>query len=444
MKLVSVHKLFYILIILMLGLDTVQAQVWTLHQCIESAQENNMSLQIGKNNIAISEFRHKESKANLLPKVIANVDYKYFTNLPYQLMPLSTFNPAAQEGQFREAQFGVPHNINANLQFSMILYNPQVYGSIKTTKVATELAELQFRKSEEQIYFEISNLYYNAQILHHQMIFIDSNLVNAERLLINMQLLKEQLLAKGTDVGKVELQVAQLTTQKEIVLSKYDQVLNALKFTIGIPIEQNLQIEPEIMFPKSIEYKMSITLDMQIVKTQNNLLAGEISTLNKSRFLPSLNLIGSYGATGFGYDKQPNSFLNFYPIGFAGIQLSFPLFNGTVTNQKINQKKIEVQNNELQFGLITDQSNMQTENAKSQIKVAHYSIETTKEQIKLANEIYQQTILQQKQGLANLTDVILADNTLREAQQSYLSSVIDYLKADLELKKVTGNLSIKN
>jgi hypothetical protein len=29
---------------------------------------------------------------------------------------LSTFNPTAPEGQFKEAQFGVPHNINANLQ----------------------------------------------------------------------------------------------------------------------------------------------------------------------------------------------------------------------------------------------------------------------------------------------------------------------------------------
>jgi outer membrane protein TolC len=59
----------------------------------------------------------------------------------------------------------------------------------------------------------------------------------------------------------------------------------------------------------------------------------------------------------------------------------------------------------------------------------------------LAQTIYEQTILQQKQGTASLTDVLLADNALREAQQTYLSAVIDYLKADLELKKLTGNIS---
>ncbi len=438
--LVNIHK-HTLLLFLIIGVHTVKAQVWAMQQCIDTAQVHNKNLQMSRNNIAIGEQREKEAKANLIPKVTANADYKYFTNLPYQLMPLSTFNPTAPEGQFKEAQFGVPHNINANLQLSMPLYNPQVYGAIQTTKIASELTKLQYQKTEEQIYFEISNLYYNAQILHHQLAFIDSNLINAEKLLKNMQLLNEQLLAKGTDVSKVKLQLSQLTTQKETIKSKYEQVLNALKFAMGISIEQNLQIEPNIQYHNTNEYTPASTLDIRIIKTQNRLLSSELSTLNKSRFLPSLNLIGMYGTTGFGYDKKPNDFLKFYPIGFAGIQLSYPLFNGTVTQRKINQKRFEILNSEIQFELNTEQNNMQVENAKLQIMVTKKSVETTTEQIELAQTIYEQTLLQQKQGTANLTDVLLADNALREAQQTYINAVIEYLKADLELKKLTGNIS---
>ena len=441
MKLVSIHKQVLVILLLVVGIQTVQAQTWSLQQCIDTAQVHNKNLQMSRNNISNGAQREKEAKANLIPKVTANADYKYFTNLPYQLLPLNALNPAAPEGEFRAAQFGVPHNINANLQLTMPLYNPQVYGAIQTTKIALELTELQYQKTEEQIYFEISNLYYNAQILHHQLAFIDSNLTNAERLLKNMQLLNEQLLAKGTDVSKVKLQVSQLSTQKENISSKYEQVLNALKFAMGISIEQNVQIEPNIQYQKTNDYTPSSTLDLRIIKTQNRLLSNELSTLNKSRFLPSLNLIGMYGTTGFGYDKQPNDFLKFYPIGFAGIQLSYPLFNGTVTQRKINQKKFELQNNELQFGLITEQNNLQVENAKLQRMVAKKSVETTTEQIDLAKTIYEQTVLQQKLGTANLTDVLLADNALREAQQTYLTAVIEYLKADLELQKLTGNIS---
>jgi len=441
MKLVNIHKQIIFLLFFLIGFQAAQAQVWTIQQCIDTAQVHNKNLQMSRNNIAIGEQKAKEAKANLIPKVTVNADYKYFTNLPYQLMPLSTFNPAAQEGTYKETQFGVPHNINANLQLSMPLYNPQVYGAIQTTKIASELTELQYQKTEEQIYFEISNLYYNAQILHHQLAFIDSNLINATRLLKNKQLLNEQLLAKGTDVSKVKLQVSQLVTQKESISSKYEQVLNALKFAMGISIEQNLQIEVNIQYQNTNEYTSSSTLDIRIIKTQNHLLSSELSTLNKSRFLPSLNLIGTYGTTGFGYSGLPNSFLDFYPIGFAGIQLSYSLFNGTVTQRKINQKKFELLNSELQFSLITEQNTMQIENAKLQRTIAKKSVETTAEQIELAKTIYQQTILQQKHGTASLTDVLLADNVLREAQQTYLSTVIDYLKADLDLKKLTGNIS---
>ena len=445
MMLVNIHKQSLILLLFLIGFQTAQAQVWTLQQCIDTSQIYNKNLKMGRNNIAIGEQKQKEAKANLIPKITANADYKYFTNLPFQLMPLSIFNPTIPVGQFKEAQFGVPHNINANLQLSMPLYNPQVYGAIQTTKIASELTELQYQKTEEHIYFEISNLFYNAQILSHQLVFIDSNLINAKRLLKNIQLLNEQLLTKGTDVSKVKLQVSQLTTQKETINSKYEQVLNALKFAMGVSIEQRLEIETIIQYRTAIEYKSSSTLDIRIVKTQNILITSELSTLNNSRFLPSLNFVGMYGTTGFGYDKQPNDFLRFYPIGFAGIQLSYPLFNGTVTLRKINQKKFELQNNELQFGLITEQNNMQVENAKLQRMVAKKTVETTTEQIELAKTIYEQTIIQQKQGTVGLTDVLLADNALREAQQTYLSAVIDYLKADLELKKLTGNLgSIKN
>ena len=397
---------------------------------------------MNRNDIAIGEQREKEAKANLYPKVTANADYKYFTNLPYQLLPLNALNPAAPEGEFRAAQFGVPHNINLSLQLSMPLYNPQLYGAIQTTKIASEWIELQYQKLEEQIFFDISNLYYNAQILHHQLAFIDSNLINAERLFKNMQLLNEQLLVKGTDASKVKLQVAQLTSQKVGVKSKYEQVLNALKFTIGLSLENNLQIETNILYENSFEYSSLSTLDFRMAIIKNRWLGLELNTLNKSRYLPSLNLFANYGTTGFGYNGKPNGFLDFYSIGFAGIQLSYPLFSGTVTERKINQKALELKNNELQMGLINEQNYLQVENAKLQRKTAKNTVETLTEQIHLAQIIYEQTIVQQKLGTATLTDILLADNSLREAQQTYLSAVIDYLKADLELKKFTGNISL--
>ncbi len=441
MKLASIHKRFILLLLIATAVYTANAQVWSLQQCIDTAQVYNKSLQISRNSKTINEEKRKEAIGNLIPKITANADYKYFTDLPTQLMPASIFGGPA--GTFKETQFGVPHNINANLQLTMPLYNPQVFGAMQSSKIAVELSGLQLQKTEEQIYFDISNLYYNGQLLLRQLSFIDSNIVNTSKLFKNMQLLKEQLMAKGTDVSKVQLQKEQLETQKELVSSRYEQVTNALKFAMGIPLEQNINIEKDIQYKLSAEYTSTTAIDIRLANMQSKFLQSELSTLKRSK-LPSLSLFGTYGKTGFGYDKQPNDFLKFYPIGFAGIQLSYPLFNGTVTQRKINQKRLEIKNSELQVQLVTEQNTMQIENAKRQRSVAQKSITTSTSQIELAKIVYAQTFLQQKQGTASLSDVLLADSALREAQQNYLSAVVEYLKADLELKRLSGLLGAKN
>lgn len=443
-ELVNIHTPKWLLSFVMVMVITFQgqAQTWSLKQCLDTAQIHNKSLQIGRNNMAIGKQKEKEATANLFPKVNVVGDYKYFTDLPYQLMPMSTFNPTAPEGQFREAQFGVPHNMSAAIQVALPLYNPQIYGGIRTTKIAAEITELQYKKTEEQVFFEISNLYYNIQILQHQLAFVDSNIVNTAKLLENLQLLHQQLMIKGTDVKKVELQLEQLKTQKDIIANNAEQVLNALKLSMGKPSTLNIQVETDIQFNIN-EYTNATTVDLQLINSQKSLLNSELKTLKNSR-LPSVSLYGSYGQTGFGYDKKPNDFLKFFPSSFVGLQLSYPLFNGTVTYRKINQKKIEIQNCQLQISLVTDQNNMLIENANRRRAVTQKTIANTLSQIDLARTVYEQTSLQQKEGTANLTDVLLADNTLREAQQNYLSAIVEYLKADLELKKLTGNITIKN
>lgn len=74
--LVNAHKLIFIAI-LIIGWNVVQAQdVWTLKQCIDTAQVHNKNLQINRNNISISEQKKMEAKANLIPKITANLHYE--------------------------------------------------------------------------------------------------------------------------------------------------------------------------------------------------------------------------------------------------------------------------------------------------------------------------------------------------------------------------------
>jgi len=430
-------KLVFANIFLLLIVNSAHAQIWELEQCIDTAFVNNKKLEIAKNEISIGEQRNKEAKANLIPKIVLNGEYKYYTDLPYQLMPLTVFG--GPEGQFKEAQFGVPHNINANVQLNIPLYNPQVYGAIKATQIASEIKEIQYQKTEETIYLEVSNLYYNAQIVGSQLKFIDSNIINVSALLHNVELLHQQLLAQKTDVDRIALQLEILKSQREIVLNKYEQILNGLKFIMGISIDRQLEVNPTIEYTNANTPAIHSSLDLLMGQSYSSLLKSELSTLKRSR-LPSVSLFGSYGTLGYGYDEKPNDFLNFYPVGLAGLQVKYPLFNGTVTRRKIEQKKIEITNSELKVALIDEQSELLIENAKMNKATAILTVETSLLQIDMAKSIYENTELQRQNEVSTLTDVLMADTALREAQQNYLAAIIDYLKAELELKNLTGNI----
>ena len=430
--------IYFILFIFSITDSKAQDSDWTLQQCLDSALLHNKNLQVSRNTILLGDAKVKEAETYLKPKLSANADYKYYFNLPYQLLPLSVFGGA--DGTFKEAQFGVPHNINTNLQFTMPLYNPQASGTIENIKIATSINKLQLQKNTEQLYFEISNLFYNAQILLNQLSFIDTNLINTQKIQKNINLLYQQKMANGIDVAKMKMQTSLLANQQVIVRSKYLQVIATLKFMMGVSADKKINVSHLIQIEKEPELNSNNTIEMQIVQHQNKLLANEIGVINKSEKFPTINLLGSYGVNGFGYDKQPNSFLKFFPIGFAGIQLNYSLFNGKLAQRKIDQKKIDIQNNQLAYEQILSQNLMQKENIVSQKLIAQKTIESAKEQIMLAKLIYNQTLLQQQQGLSNLSDIIIADNSLRESQQLYLNAIVEYLKADLEHKKITGNI----
>ena len=441
MKLVSAHKLLFSMLFV-LNLSFLQAQeVWTLQQCIDSAEVHNKRLRINALEMESSLQQENVVKGYRMPKLNLNADYKYFTDLPYQLMPMSVFG--GPDGQFKEAQFGVPHHLNADLTLAIPIYNPELYGNIKTTKAATELTRIQNLKSKEEVFFEVSSVYYNAQIIARSLDFIDSNIVNAKQLLKNVELLQTQELLTGTDVKRARLKLLQLEKERETSSVKYERVLNVLKFLMGRSLSESIDIDQSIAFKKIENYEATSSLSVQLAEARAELLYTQINTLKKSRYLPSLNAFVTYGTTGYGYDQEPNRFLNFYPKGLAGIQLSMPLFNGMVTKRKIQHKQLEIDATSIQLELMQDQTEVNIENAIKEKNNANTAIEMVEEQLKLAESIYDQTILQHREGLVSLTDVIMAENEVNKAQMEYLATIIEYLKADLKLKKESGNLLIK-
>jgi OMF family outer membrane factor len=427
-----------LLLVLALALSgtPVKAQTLSLEQCINFALTNNRTVKIAKQDVLMADDKHAEAINNLFPKLNGVADYRYYTDLPYQLMPTSVFGGPA--GTYKEVQFGVPKNLNANLQLSIPIFNANILNAIQTTRIASELSEVQQMKTEEDVVLEVSNTYYNAQILLNQLAFLDSNIINTTKLVKSGKLLYEHQMARETDVGRLELQLEQLNTQRTTVFNQYQQVLNVLKFLTSRPLADTIAVTPGNESNVSTNFEIHIPTDIKLMELKQQFTHSELNGLKYLR-LPSLSAYGLYGKTGLG-NTGSNSFFNYYPVSYIGVQLTVPLFNGYVTQRKINQKKIELAKTTLQKDLIVEKNNLERKNTELQFQVMLKNVETITRQIELAKSIYNNTILQQQQGIANITDVILADTAVREAQQSYITALVNLRKAELEYKKVTGNL----
>ncbi len=431
--------LFFLVILLVPAI--VPAQTLSLQQCIDTALVYNRNIKLAQQDGLIAKEKNREAKSALLPKIVGFADYRYYTDLPYQIMPQSAFG--GPPDAYKEIQFGVPHNLSANLQIAMPLFNPSVLSAIKSTRIANELSGIMEKKTDEDVVLEVSNAYYNAQILLNQLAFMDSNITNIDKLVQTTTLLNQQQLAKGTDVDRLKLQQEQLKTQRSTVFSQHQQVLNALKFLMGKPISDSIRVLLNESPVIEVVLQDKITTDLLLIEKKMELSLSELSGLKNSR-LPSLNAYGIYGSNGFG-TTGTNSFFNFHPIGYVGAQLTIPLFNGMITRHKIDGKKKEVNKTIIQKEIVSEKVALDKVNAEMQFNIANANIANVKIQIELAKKIYDNTVLQNEQGLANITDLLLADNSLREAQQNYIVAMVNLRKAELEYKRVTGNLiAIKN
>jgi OMF family outer membrane factor len=430
---------FPLVLFLLLAPAIVPAQTLTLNQCVDTALLYNRNIKIAQQDALLAGEKNLEAKSTLLPKLNGFADYRYYTDLPYQIMPQEAFGGPA--GTYKEIQFGVPQNLSTNLQLAMPLFNPTALSAIKSTRIANELSEIQKRKTDEDAVMEVSNAYYNAQVLLNQLAFMDSNIINTNNLVQTTTLLYQQQIAKGTDVDRLKLQLQQLATQRSTISSQHQQVLNALKFLMGKPISDSIEVQLNETSVVEADFQPKITTDILLIDKKMEFSQSELSGLKNSR-LPSLNAYGVYGTNGFG-TTGTNSFFNFHPIGYVGAQLSVPLFNGMVTKHKIDGKKIEVNKTIIQKDILTEKVHLDLVNAEMQFNLANTTIATVNTQIELAKKIYNNTVLQNQQGMATITDLLLADNSLRESQQNYIVALINLRRAELEYKRVTGNLISK-
>ena len=428
------------------SITELQAQeTVTLKQAIEYALQNKADAQNAKLDIRNADYQIMEAKAGALPKIngVANITY----NPILQTTALDAGAFSGGPSNIQLITLGQKWNAGAGVQLSQALFNQQVFVGLKAAKSTKEFYQLNAQLTEEQIIERVSNAYFQVFTIQQKKETLESSYSSTEKARNIIKSLYDNGLAKKVDLDRTNVNLTNISTVLKQQQNAINQAENALKFYMGMPIENKIEL---------VKADMEITphlLDETVASDERS----EVKILNKQKelllynkkaveaaYYPTVNLNANYSWQGLG-DKFPltNGKKNgVYWADYSAITLgvNIPIFNGFATKARVEMAQIELDKLEVNLKDTKLGLDLAYQNAKSQIENSLLALENQKANVSLAETVTTNTKHNYQYGLATLTELLEAENALVEAKNNYSNAILEYKIAEIQYYKAKGEL----
>ncbi len=430
-------KLFQLIVLGLILTRSAQAQQQlTLKQALNYAVENSENVRKSRLDIEGGKYKTQEIRSQALPQLSGNAGLTYNPIIGQLVIGDQSF------------QLGRKWNANAGVQLSQQLFNQQVFTGLQAARKSETYYNLSANLTEEQIIEQVANTYYQVLVNRQRLHVIGTNIKNVKvvQKIINNQF--SNGLATKIDVDRIKVNLTNLETQQEQTTNAVTQLENQLKFYMGMPVSNSIELPAtELSDVKTLPVLAdSISLagrtEIQLLDVQRDLLSLQRKAY-VAEYYPTLSLTGNLSYTGQS-DKfdlfKSNSSAFWYDASAIGLSLRIPIFNGFATRSRVRQADVDLKKADEDRRQTTNSLNMAYENAKIQLRNSITTINSQRENVSLAQEIYNSTQNNYNNGLAPLTDLLANENALTEAQNSYTQALLNYKVAEIQLIKSNGNI----
>jgi len=439
-------------LVLLLGIGVyngyAQTQL-TLQEALKFALNNNKQLARTKMDEEMGKYKTQEVRSQALPQLNGNASYTDNLMLQKSLIPGAVFG---KPDSSILVAFGVKYNATVGAELSQQIFNQAVFTGLKAAKSGEEYYKIQTEQSVENVIYNVSQLYYQLLVTQEKIITINSNIEKLTQLVSATKSQFDNGLAKKIDLDRIRVNLTNYLTQRTQLMNQYATQTNNLKKVMGMPLQSTFLLPPASL--KEIENKAAGVLqydDMNIAnRTEYKLLKKqqELQLFQKKAYLaeyyPSLSLFGRYSYNGmsqqFAFSKDPSNSTSWFGAAAVGITLKVPIFDGFGRRSRVNQQNVTLRQLSKQMEDTEQTLNIDYENAKLMVRSNLSTISTQKENMDLANEVYYSTQNNYKLGLAGLTDLLNAETSLADAQNSYNEALLQYKLAELDIIKSKGSL----
>lgn len=395
----------------------------SLQAALDSALRNNKEIIMASLDEQSAAAKFRQTNAVFLPQI----------NLSYAAMstnnPLNAFGFKLQQQSISQSDFN-PELLNdpaatQNFMTKAIWQQPILnLDMIQMRKAAHEemvVYAFKSKRTREYLTFEIQKAYAQLQLAHQAKGVLEEALQTVNAIYTTTNNRFEKGFLQKSDVLNVQVQVSSIESQFAQAKSNVQNASDYLSLLMGVKsgvvydvsaidlVMTTKEPEPEIPDNRADFLAMQAALSAQ----------DRMISSGKMSYLPKLNgfaeyLINDKNAFDFGSDSY-----------LVGAQLSWTLFNGMVTQNKISQHRIEKNKLAEQLNYQKQQSQLELNKTIRQGQDASFNLKQQETAVIQASEALRILKNRYDQGLVTTNDLLQSQTLLSQQKLNHAQAVFN-------------------
>jgi|WetSurMetagenome_2_1015567.scaffolds.fasta_scaffold00008_106 outer membrane protein len=453
-----------------------QAQVLTLENAIREVCTNSDSVKMMNQSVFKADQMVREKWANALPLVSATGAYVHNYGSAVggsgssgsQTRPmgkaLSEFTPAdsgllANIGSMLSEFSDISQPANTDVYSAGISINQPIYTfgkigeAINVAKNFNKSAKASYARNMQTLQLGALDIFFTTMIAQRAADIAERSLarkkeLNAflERNFKNGAGSKAQVLKTRADVADQEAQAIGSRRNAKVVMMNLNAMMGTA-LTDSIPLD-TITLIPQLAamtIPAPTDAVQSALSDRADIKSINFLAASTKggAKIYRSMYLPTIGATGSAGYTRMDSDSKLIGKNNCNPNYSIGVGASWTLFDGFANSAKAAQYQSDATKLDIVASTMSKMVEIEVRSAILECSAADSNIVSSREMYKAAQEGYDLTSSNFKQGSGQFADVQLADETLQQAELGVTNAKYRQIRSRAALLVAMGRDIVK-
>jgi len=403
----------------------------SLQQCIIYALGHQPSVQQAQLQEQIANFNIRSKIADWFPQIggMYSIQHNFQRSTSF-------FNGVATPVGVNNTSLGQLYLDQTIFNRDVLLAN-RIKGDVRLQASQATAAE------KIDIAVSVSKAYYDILTTQQQVKVADENIARLKKSLDDAYYRYQSGVTDKTDYKRAQIALNNTTATRKnnqaALVAKIENLKNFMGYPVGAPLTivyDSSQMEREVIFDTLQIPDFSKRIEFEQLLTQKRLQQANF-IYQRNAFLPDVSASAIYN-----FNYLNNSFgklyENNYPNSFVFLTAGLPIFQGGKRRANMKSAKLTVSQIDLELINIQNVFNSQYAEALSAYKGSLANYLASKENVSLAQEVYDVINLQYKAGIKTYLEVINAETDLRTSQINYFNSLNQVLASKVDTERALG------